>query len=144
MRKLGLALSFLASLGLSLWAWTFPIHAQGAPVGPTNTILCNKIATLTAGPSTITQVVAAVAGQSISLCGWHVTNTAATGTFSISYGTGANCGTGTTVVIPVMSVTSTAPSGDHTQFATFSAPTANALCITPAATVSAVIYYAQF
>src|SRR5258707_4228331 len=94
MRKFGLALSLLASLGLSLWAWgPVPTHAQG--VGPTNQIVCNKVATLTAGPTTITQVIALVAGQSINLCGWHVTNTGATGNFSLSYGTGANCGTGT-------------------------------------------------
>src|SRR6266567_5571577 len=134
MRKLGL---FLAILGLNLWAWSDSAHAQGAPVGPTNTILCNKIATLTAGPTTITQVVSAVAGQGISLCGWHVTNTAATGSFSVCYGTGANCGTGTTTIIPSMNVTSTAPSGDHTQYADFTAPLANAICITPSvATIS--------
>ena len=144
MRKFGLALSFLASLGLSLWAWApVPTHAQG--VGPTNQIVCNKVATLTAGPVVITQVIAAVAGQSVNLCGWHVTNTGATGNFSLSYGTGSNCGTGTTVVIPAMNVTSTAPSADHAQLAYFTTPAANALCITPSvATISAVIFYAQF
>jgi len=97
------------------------------------------------GPSTITQIQALVTGQAISLCGWHVTNTAAAGTFSLSYGTGTNCGTGTTVIIPPMNVTNTAPATDHTQFATFSLPIGNALCITPSvATISAVLYIAQF
>src|SRR6266404_488274 len=95
MRKLGLVLSFLASLGFNLWAWSGMLHAQG--IGPTNQIICNKIAMLAAGPTSITQVIAAVAGQGVNLCGWHVTNTGATGNFSISYGTGTNCGTGTTV-----------------------------------------------
>src|SRR5258707_3552518 len=109
MRKLGLALSFLASLGLSLWAWApVPTHAQG--VGPTNQIVCNKVATLTAGPVGITQVIAAVAGQSVNLCGWHATKTGATRTFWLSYRTRANRVPGTTAIIPTINGTSNDPS----------------------------------
>jgi hypothetical protein len=114
-------------------------------VGPTNQIICNKVAQFNAGPVVLTQIVPAVAGQAIYVCGWHTTNTGATGTFSFSYGTGANCATGTTAVIPATNVTSTAPSADHISIATIFAPVNNALCITPSvATISSVIYYSQF
>ena len=113
--------------------------------GPPNQILCNKVAQMAAGPAAITQVVPLAAGKTIFVCGWHVTNTAASGNFSFSYGTGSNCGTGTTTIIPAMNVTSSAPSADHIDYAQISAPPGNALCITPSvATIAAIIYYSQF
>lgn len=136
----------LASLVLlALLLCPFPdVRAENA-VGPTNIIYCNKIATLAVGPATITQIAAGVAGQNISVCGWSVTNTGATGTFSLSYGTGSNCGTGTNTFIPALNITSTAPATDRQASAFFTLPVANALCITPSvATISAVVYYAQF
>src|SRR6266446_1813968 len=141
MRKLGLALSFLASLGLSLWAWVpIPTHAQG--VGPATVIYCNKTATLT-GVAVITQVVAAIAGQAISICGWHVTASVA-GTFQLFYGTGANCVTGNTALTPAFNVSAQAPSADHTDYAHIGVPAGNALCVTPSATtVQVLVYYSQ-
>jgi hypothetical protein len=134
----------LLALGLCL-ALSSSALSQGTIVGPGNLILCTKIANMAVGPTTITTVIAAVTGQTIHLCGWHITNTGATGTFSISYGTGAACVTGTTVIVTVQNVTSTAPSADHPQYATFSLPPSNALCVTPSvATIAATIYYAQF
>lgn len=119
--------------------------ASAQAVGPTNQIFCNKVATLAVGPTTITQIIAAATGQAINICGWHVTNTGATGTFSFQYGTGSNCGTGTQTLIPALNVTSTAPSSDHIDFAQFGTPISNALCVTPSvATISVVVYYAQF
>jgi hypothetical protein len=119
--------------------------AQPTIIGPAQTAICNKIATLAVGPTTITQVIAGVAGQSIFICGWHVTNTGATGTFSISIGTGSNCGTGTVVVVPAVNVTSTAPSADHIDYASQQVPAGNALCVTPSvATISFVFWYSQF
>ena len=136
MKRLGLALL------LSLWASA--VWAQG-PVGPPQAILCNKIANLPVGSTTITQIVAAVTGKSIHLCGWHVTNTGATGTYSLSYGTGANCGTGTTTITPTTNVTSTAPDVDHTDYVIYDVPVSNALCVTSSVnTVSTLIFYSQF
>jgi len=114
-------------------------------VGPTNVVLCNKIATLAVGPSTITQIVPVVTGQTIFVCGWEVTNTGATGTFSLSSGTGSNCGTGTALIIPALNITNTAPSVDRQQYATIQLPQSAALCVTPSvATIAFVIWYAQF
>jgi hypothetical protein len=134
----------LLALGLCL-ALSSSALSQGTIVGPGNLILCTKIANMPVGPTAITQVIAAVTGQTIHICGWHITNTGATGTFAISYGTGSNCGTGTAVIVTVQNVTSTAPSADHPQFATYSLPISNALCVTPSvATIAATVYYAQF
>lgn len=117
-----------------------PLLAQ---VGPPNTIQCNKLGTMAAGPTAITQIVAAPTSPlSVSICGWHVTNTGAAGTFSFQYGTGVNCAGGTTTIIPAINVTSSAPSADHIDYAQFSLPAGNALCITPSvATISALVYY---
>jgi hypothetical protein len=119
-------------------------HAQ-TPVGPPNQVICNNIAILTAGPATITQIQAASGTARIFICGWHVTNTGATGTFSLSTGTGSNCGTGTATLLPPQNVTSTAPSADHIDYAHIQTPQGVALCITPSvATIAAVVYFAQF
>jgi|SRR5579871_3807262 len=142
MRKLGIVLSFIAALTLNLSVGAVPTFAQ---VGPPNQIVCNKVATLAVGPSSITQLVAAVSGQTIYVCGWHMTNTGAAGTFSFQTGTGSNCGTGTATVIPATNVTSSAPSADHIDWAAWSSPIGAALCVTPSvATISTVVFYAQF
>lgn len=139
MKRLGLVLSILAALGLGPWA---PLLAQ---VGPPNTIQCNQVAALTAGPIVITQIQAGLTGKIITICGWHITNTGASGTFSLSYGTGTNCGTGTTTIVPPLNVTSSAPSADHVDFASLSIPAGNALCITPSvATIAGVVFIGQF
>jgi hypothetical protein len=136
-------------LALALSALIPGAQAQGPIVGPGNIILCGKIANMAVGPTSVTQVIAAVAGTSIHLCGWHVTNTGATGTFSITSGSGGTCVTSNAVIVTVQNVTSTAPSADHQQYAYFSvAPvsgTAQAICVTPSvATIAATIFYAQF
>lgn len=136
MRKLAAAIALWLVLAAPAFAET---------VGPANDVLCNKIATLAAGPTSITQVIAAVTNQRVFICGWHITNTGATGTFSFQNGTGSNCGTNTVTIIPAQNVTSTAPSADHEQFATFDNPISAAFCITPSvATIAGIIYYAQF
>lgn len=142
MRKLRINLAVLAALALSFCSSL--VHAENT-VGPSNRIFCNKIAILTAGPSAITQIIPAVAGQNINVCGWSVTNTGATGTFSLQTGTGSNCGTNTVTFIPSLNITNTAPSTDHVSDAWFSSPQSSALCVTPSvATISVVVYYAQF
>ena len=142
MRKLRINLALLAALALSFCSSL--AHAENS-VGPTNRIFCNKIAILAAGPATITQIIPAVAGQNINICGWSVTNTAAAGTFSLQTGTGSNCGTNTATFIPPLNITNTAPATDHVSDAWFSSPQSSAVCITPSvATISAVVYYGQF
>lgn len=130
----------LLVLFFSLWA-----SLALAQVGPPNQIQCNKLATMAVGPTSITQLVAPVSGQNVNVCGWHVTNTGAAGTFSLQTGTGSNCGTGTATVIPATNVTSSAPSADHIDFASWSGGLGNAICVTPSVnTISVTLFYSQF
>src|SRR6516162_558367 len=110
MRKLLFALALAAICG--------PASAQGPIVGPGQYVLCTGAATLAVGPTTITKIIPPSTDnsgttKSIFICGWHITNTGTTGTFTISYGSGATCGTGTVVAVPATNVSSSAPSADH-------------------------------
>src|SRR5262249_58519609 len=93
-------------------------------------ILCNKTATLAPAAAGTTQLVAPASGVTISICGWHVTTTSTAGTFQIFVGTGATCGTNTVNMTPALAVSSSAPSSDHIEFASFSGATGAWLCIT--------------
>ena len=117
--------------------------AQAQQVGPVNAILCNQKATLV-GTTGAQKIVSGVAGQAISVCGWHITNTGTTGTFVFSSGTGTNCGTSTVVQIPTANIINSAPSGDHVEYASWSIPVGTDLCLTPSvAGISAVVWYSQ-
>jgi len=97
------------------------------------------------GPTTSTVIVAGTAGKAINICGWHITNTGASGTYSFSIGTGAGCVTNNVVVVQPQSISSTAPVTDHIDYAFLTVPTGTSLCITPSvATIAAVVYYNQF
>ncbi len=142
MRKLGLALSFLASLGLSLWAWTLPVRAQ---IGPGNQVMCNQLVFQTVSSIALATILAGVAGKTIFVCGWHVTNNTTAATFQLSSGTGTNCATTNTNITPAFSVTSNAPATDHVEFATLSLAQGNSLCIiSSAATLQPAIWVGQY
>jgi hypothetical protein len=121
-------------------------------VGPSNQVLCNKIAVMAVGPTTSTLLVAAVTGQTIFVCGFQVTNTGAAGTFTFTSGSGATCGTGTTTQIPPMNVTNAAPATYNVGVAQWAIPptaavppVAQALCVTPSvATIAVVVWFSQF
>jgi hypothetical protein len=137
MRKLFLLLA------LALSALIPGAQAQGPIVGPGGLIVCPKPAVFT-GTAALAQVVAAVANQSIYICGWHITNSAASGTFLFAIGTGSNCGTGTITILPTQSITSNAPATDHIDYAFMQVPQGQALCINATATVSGAIWTNQF
>lgn len=136
MKKLALGLLFALLLACS------PARAQA--VGPPATIFCNKSATFT-GTGAAAIVITGTAGTTANVCGWHITNSAATGTFAVTTGTGAACGTATVTVTPVLSVTSTAPSADHIDYAAFSAAPGASVCVNATVTtVTGVLWYSQF
>lgn len=142
MRKLSLILSFLAALSLSLWAWA-PLRAENV-VGNPNLVQCNRTQPFT-GTGAAAVVVAGTLNKTTFICGWHITNTAATGTFAITAGTGTNCGTNTVSVTPAMSITSTAPSTDHIEYAGTSAGLSADLCVSATVTtVTGIIWYGQY
>lgn len=140
MKKFSALIVFVA-LFVALFAFA---RAQNNPVGPGQVIMCPNVAALTPATSASTMI-ALSAGKAVSICGWHVTNSASTGTFSISYGTGSACGTGNVVIVPTQSITSSAPDVDHLPTAFFSTPAGQSVCLTPSATsIAAVVYYNQF
>lgn len=143
MRKLLLGLGF----ALSLCAGA---QAQPTTLGPGNAIICNNAAQVAIGTTGLTKVVTGAVNKTLVICGWSVTNTGASGTFQIAYGTGTNCGSNTVNLTPVFSITSTAPATDHQSFAIVGLPfvasgTAFDLCFNPSvATIAAIIWYVQF
>ena len=141
MKKLAL---FLLLLALPSGA----LAQGGSTVGPTNQIACNKIGTANVASATTTSLANGVAGQAISVCGWHVTSTQATAnTFQLEQGTqGGPCTTPTTFTPPFV-VTSTAPSANNNAAAFYSLPSGAQLCVvTTGATVGTAImvFYSQF
>lgn len=139
MRSLKLLLTLLY-----LCLATVPALAENA-IGPTNQILCNKVANVAVGPTSATQLVAGIAGQSIFFCGWQITNTnAASATFTFTYGTGSTCTSPTTLITP-QNVTNTAPSSYNVSTAQMQIPAGATLCVTPsAATIATTIWFSQF
>ena len=141
-----LKLISLSALGLGL-CLALPAHAD--TIGPPNAALCNKIATF-GNVSTIQILVPASTGMRVYICGWHVTNTAISGTsntFTITGGTQTStpCDTGTVTLTPALGVTQTAPSADHIDYAVGSTNPGQALCLTPSAnTLYGLVYYSQF
>jgi hypothetical protein len=130
------------ALLLLLLAFCSPAWADQT-VGPTNSIICNKQGQLT-GTGATAQIVAAVPGQSIYICGWHVTNTAASGTFQFIFGTGATCTTPTNVT-PSFTVSNTAPSADHITAAWTNGVAGQTLCVNATVTtVIVMVFYSQF
>lgn len=132
MRKILLAvlLSLLPGLASAQW------------LGPPNTTLCNKTAQFT-GVSAVTTLVAGTSRTKVLLCGWVVTNTAASGTVNFSTGTQTTtpCDTNTVALSPSLSV-GTTQLIDHQQYATQDTAPGAGICVTPSATtISGMIFY---
>ncbi len=138
-------LRFCAAL-LLLLTLASAVQAENV-VGPSNAILCNKIAIQEVGFTTATILVPAVAGQTIFICGWNVTNTGVNATVLFTSGTfgAANCDTGTKKLSPSFTVSSNSPNQDHTLNAGSSSNLSQAVCVTSSAvTVSVLLWYSQF
>jgi hypothetical protein len=100
-----------------------------------------------AGAATTTQQVALSLGQSIYVCGYQLSQVATAGTVQWVYGTGVNCGTGTTTLTGAMGVTASQPFSYGVGDATImKAPTGQELCITTTGaggTVSGIVTFIQ-
>jgi hypothetical protein len=88
--------------------------------------------------ATTTQLVPLVAGQSVYVCGGGVTMVGAAQTLALEYGTGASCGTGTTLLTGAMADGAASdiwlPIGGGSA-TSFSTPSGNALCAVTTGTV---------
>jgi hypothetical protein len=109
---------------------------------------CNKSAVISGNTAVTTQLVALQASQIIRVCGFIAVSAGAT-TLQFNYGTGSNCGTGTTALTGVMTMASGTPLslGDGGPMGeVFRTASANALCFVNSAAVqiSGVVTYQQY
>lgn len=119
--------------------------AWAQSVGPAP-ILCNKVYQVAQGATALTKIVTGTSTTSISLCGWAVNAGAAAGTAQLEYGTGTNCGTGTTALTPAVSLGVNGSYVDHTVYVAQSLPQNTDLCLVTTGTgpVQIMIYYGQY
>lgn len=138
MRLITLFLFTLAMLG------TAPAKAD--PVFQSSTYACTHSAQY-AGTAGTSKLVSGTATQGIYVCGFAVTASVAS-TFQLEYGTGSNCGTGTTTITPAFSLPANGSLVDHqTYYAGIPAvPPGNDLCVVIGGTGPApdIVYYTQF
>jgi hypothetical protein len=99
--------------------------------------------------ATTTQLVALSAGQTVFVCGFTFAMTGTTPTFQFEYGTGASCGTGTTVLTGAFQNDIATGFGQYIygggEMTIFAAASANALCIVSAGTptINGVVTFVQ-
>ena len=105
----------------------------------------NSVAINTAAASTV-QIVALSSGKNIFVTSWNVI-AAGTTNFTLVYGTGTNCGTGTTALTGAYPLIAQAGiSVGHGAGVVLVVPRGNALCVTNSAAIQASgsVSYAQF
>jgi len=143
------ALCLLAAPGLALaqapLTYVYNDASTGArasaPVPVTNASVAINIST-----ATTTQLVALSAGQAIYVTAYNVI-AGGTGNITLVYGTGSNCGTGTTSLTGAYNLTAQAGVAFGSGVgAVLVVPAGNALCATTSAAVqmSGSVAYAQF
>jgi hypothetical protein len=79
--------------------------------------------------ATTTQLVAPSGNLSVYVCGFLATAAGTSPTLQFEYGTGATCGTGTTVLTGVMAASTTVPLEFASGLTNFKAPQAQGLCV---------------
>ena len=142
----------LVALALSLGLPLLPCH-QAAAQGVTTQRTCGQSAFYDAAASGATQLVPPPAGNqtrtgnTIFICGYTFA-TAGTVNIGLVYGTGTNCGTGTTKITPAYQFIATASAiagivDGGSVFRGLSVPAGNNLCINTSAgvAVQAMVYF---
>lgn len=117
---------------VALAALTCANTARGQSVGAAP-LVCNKTVQVSQGAVALTRIIAAN-GATISLCGFAYNTGAAAGSMQLSTGTGSNCGTGTVAITPAFALGINGVLVDHVEFAHFSAPPGNDVCLTTSGT----------
>lgn len=109
-------------------------------------IAANKSASIAVTSATTTQLVALLSGKSIYVTSFALVSTAAN-TAKFVYGTGSNCGTGTTDLTGAfgMSTFTVIPHGNGLGSVLY-VPPSNALCVvtTTTGTINGLVSYTQF
>jgi hypothetical protein len=128
---------------LLLYGCGEPAKAQQA--GP-SALYCNKSVVVSAGATALTQIVAAVANQTISICGYDINAGAAAGTYQLTVGTGTNCNANVVNVTPAFSLGINGVLVSRNGPVWFSSAQGAQLChtITGTGPINAVVSYGQF
>jgi hypothetical protein len=139
-RVLALALAAAAVLAVP------PARGQISISGSASGLACNSSQAISTASSGTTQIVALTSGATIYVCAWDVV---ADGTVAVKwqYGTGSNCGTGTTDIDGARGFIVNSGIAKGSGFGTlFKTAVSNALCINLNAAVGArgSVTYAQF
>jgi hypothetical protein len=131
----------LLALALLIAAPT-PAAAQGA-------IPCNQWSIIhDVGATSATQIIPAMAGQRIGLCGYAMVATMLTAELQFIYGTGVNCGTGSVNISPVITLPVGGTFVNRSENIVERAPAGNAICFLSTsavgATMDAILYWTYF
>lgn len=112
------------------------------PAGP-NPIYCNQRFQVSQGAVALTKIVTNVSGKQITYCGWALNAGAATGTAQLQFGSGTNCGTGTTALTPAISLGINGTYVDHPPIGGFSLSRGIDLCLVTTGTgpMQVTVYY---
>lgn len=131
-----------AIIAFGVWLWASVALAQS----PFPTVVSTNSVAISISTATTTQLVALATGKAIAVTSFNVI-AADSGSFQLVYGTGSNCGTGTTAVTGNYSLVAQAglSIGDGVA-PILILPPGKALCATTSAAVGMAgsISYAQF
>jgi hypothetical protein len=130
----------------------FAVTASGAvtvatnSAGAVNLVQSDSSAAINVSTATTTQIVALSSGKSIYVSGWDIV-VAAADNITLEYGTGTNCGTGTTALTGAYNFAANGGLATGSGLGVlFKLPASNALCVVTGAAVQASgrVSYAQF
>jgi hypothetical protein len=129
-------------VALALLLAPHPAHAQGA-------IPCNQWSIIhDVGATSLTQLIPTSTNQQIGLCGYAMVATVAAAELQLAYGTGTNCGAGTTNISPVITLPVGGTFINRNNNIVERAPPGNAICYvsTSAAgsVMDAIVYWTYF
>jgi hypothetical protein len=140
--------SYVATFACSTYPTAGTLSASFSPVSTTALDPCFTSAkssvSVAITTATTTQLVALAAGKSVYVCGFTA-SFGATTTAQFEYGTGATCGTGTTVLTGTFTPGTGVVLSLATDGTEFSAPAGNALCAVSTGTggIQGVLTYVQ-
>jgi hypothetical protein len=156
--SLSLTFSF-AGAGTAGVSWSVYYVANSTPTSPFVSDPCassgsaKSSVSISIASATTTQLIALFGQRSIYVCGGYLavgTSATSAATAQFEYGTGASCGTGTTILTGTMG-TQTATAGIDAQpiplsagVTNFTAPPGNALCLVTAGTTVSVQGYLSY
>lgn len=93
---------------------------------------CQSSATVTVSAAATTEIVALTTGETIKICSFVLSADTAATVATFVYGTGTNCGTGTTGLTGAMRIADEGNISSSSLAPLFSAAVSNAICLTAA------------